>query len=117
MELAAFIVGLCLIGILAMRFGYDSRSAPYSKEHEMAGYGVRWEVHPRHRSATPGLSTSRLEDLRREAEQWRLAREATASSTMRLRLQLAQALRVLARWLSPDVVPPRSASQATQPTR
>jgi|SRR5918912_4589000 hypothetical protein len=92
MELVFFVAALCLLGILALRFGYDSRFVPYSKEHELAGYGMRWEVHH-----------AELHELRREAAAWRLAQQARPRRQMRIRRSLARALRRLAYMLSPEV--------------
>ena len=40
---------LIALGMLSIRFGYDSRSGPRSKEEELAAYGMSWEdLRPRH---------------------------------------------------------------------
>jgi hypothetical protein len=96
MELVLFIVGLCLFGILAARFGYDSRAVPYSPEHEMARLGLVWEVH----------AAARMDEFRRDARVWRLAQEAAAPGrSMRVRRRVATALRAFALWLSPELRP------------
>ena len=95
MELLLFIAVLCSIGILAVYFGYDSRAEPYSAEHQFARYGMVWDV-----------CNAQLEDLRREARIWRLARQVPASPPgIRVRRRLATNLRDLARRLSPEVEP------------
>jgi hypothetical protein len=40
MELIIFAAALCVVGVLAMRFGYDSRVPAPSKEEDLAGFGV-----------------------------------------------------------------------------
>jgi hypothetical protein len=97
MELLLLILAVCLIGILATRFGYDSTAVPHSSEHHLASYGVVWEMHH-----------GQLEDLRREARVWRLLREGTPRSarSKRLRRRLAAVLRGLAQWLSPEPAHP-----------
>jgi hypothetical protein len=40
MELIIFVAALCVVGVLAMRFGYDSRPSAHSKEEDLAGFGV-----------------------------------------------------------------------------
>jgi hypothetical protein len=102
MELLVFVIGLCVLGYLATRFGYDSRAVPYSKEEDLARLGVIWEVHASH-----------LADLRREADHWRLAqstrvlerpRRITAQPlSRRVRRGMAASLLTLARWLSPEL--------------
>jgi hypothetical protein len=95
MELLIVIFALGLLVFLAMRFGYDSRAVPYSKEHELARHGMVWDVH-----------LSRLDDLRREAVYWRVVRQA-ARPRRRVRSRVAFALREFAYRLSPEL--------ATQP--
>jgi hypothetical protein len=94
MELLILVIGLIVIGILAVRFGYDSRSVPYSKEQELATYGVVWDMRHAH-----------MEDLRREAAAWRLAQQVARRSAhgRRVRRRLAATLRALALWLSPEL--------------
>jgi hypothetical protein len=52
MELIAAVVILALLGILAQRFGYDSRDGMHSKEHDLARIGLKWEA-PRERMRHP----------------------------------------------------------------
>ena len=40
MELIIFIAALCVVSILAVRFGYDSRPTAQSKEEDLASLGV-----------------------------------------------------------------------------
>ena len=42
MELIVFVGALCIAGVLAMRFGHDSRLAAYSKEQDLANLGLSW---------------------------------------------------------------------------
>jgi hypothetical protein len=44
-ELIALLVFVGLY-LLAVRFGYDSREGPYSKEQELASHGVTWDELP-----------------------------------------------------------------------
>ena len=44
MELLIFIIALCVGGFLARRFGCDSRAPAESKEEDLAGFGMRWEL-------------------------------------------------------------------------
>lgn len=44
MELFVAVVILALLGVLATRFGYDSRDGMPSKEYDLARYGVAWET-------------------------------------------------------------------------
>jgi hypothetical protein len=107
MELLLFVIGLCVLGFLALRFGYDSRSvAPYSKEEDLARLGVSWELQAAvHRS-----------ELMREAATWRLVERANGHLaevrsqrlaplplSRRVRRRLAAGLRAFARWLSPEL--------------
>jgi len=43
MELLIFVAALCVLSLLAMRFGYDSRPTPESKEEIQANFGLRVE--------------------------------------------------------------------------
>jgi hypothetical protein len=40
MELIIFVAALCVVGVLAMRFGYDSRPSAHSKEEDLASLGL-----------------------------------------------------------------------------
>lgn len=92
MELLLFILAVCLIGLLATYFGYDSTAVPRAREHPLASYGGLWDVH-----------NGQLEDLRREVLVWRLLNEAQpAGAKKRLRRRLADVLRELAEGLSPE---------------
>jgi hypothetical protein len=48
MELLVIVLGLCALGLLAGRYGYDSRSQLRSREHEAASFGLTWDAPPRH---------------------------------------------------------------------
>jgi hypothetical protein len=111
MDLLVCVVILCVLGYLAARFGYDSREAPHSKEHDLANFGMEW-----------GL-TSQLEELRGEAAQWRLVHRNGSLATkerspgralamagseegswrFRVRRRMAFGLRAVAYWLSPEL--------------
>src|SRR6266851_814781 len=43
MELIVFVVALCILGVLAQRFGHDSRMPADSKEQTLANLGLRPE--------------------------------------------------------------------------
>ena len=43
MELIIFIAALCVVGVLATRFGYDSRPTAHSKEEGLASLGLSWD--------------------------------------------------------------------------
>ena len=46
------VLALIALGMLSIRFGYDSRSGPRSKEEELAAYGMSWgALRLRHRPA------------------------------------------------------------------
>jgi len=42
MELLILIVLLIVLALASLRWGVDSRPAPYAKEHELAVLGLRW---------------------------------------------------------------------------
>ena len=42
MELIIFLVVLCIMGALATRFGFNSRTPPPSKEQRLAELGTEW---------------------------------------------------------------------------
>ncbi len=44
MELIAAVVILAILGILAQRFGYDSRDGMHSQEHDLSRIGMRWDA-------------------------------------------------------------------------
>ena len=98
MELLVITIILVSLVWLSLRFGYDSRSGPYAKEHEQAQLGLVWEVE----------TAQHLADLRRDAAQWHAHRTASTPAAphvlQRLRVSLAEALRALARKLSPEQV-------------
>jgi len=41
-ELIIFVGVLCIVAVLAMRYGYDSRIPPDSKEQDLASLGLSW---------------------------------------------------------------------------
>lgn len=93
MEILIIFIGLCALAFLSVRYGYDSRATPYSKEEEFARGGMIWDAHLSH-----------LEDLRREAALWRLNRHVTPPPR-RVRRRIAEGLRALAQWLNPELAP------------
>ena len=44
MELIVFVIALCILAVLAQRFGHDSRMPADSKEQTLAELGLRLEV-------------------------------------------------------------------------
>jgi hypothetical protein len=42
MEAIVFVLGFVALGILALRFGKDTREGLWSKEHELASHGMSW---------------------------------------------------------------------------
>ena len=94
MEVLLVIIGLCALAFLSMRYGYDSRAMPYSKEEEFARHGMMWDAHMSH-----------LEDLRREASLWRLKSLAVSPPRRRVRRRMAYGLRALAHRLNPEMAP------------
>lgn len=46
MDLIVLVVALCAIGVLANRFGYDSRDILGPKECELAARGYKWDGPP-----------------------------------------------------------------------
>ena len=46
MELFVIVFALCLLGLLATRFGYDSRDVLRSREDEAATTGMIWDARP-----------------------------------------------------------------------
>jgi hypothetical protein len=46
MELLVIVLALCVLGLLASRYGYDSRDGLRSHEEEAAVTGMTWEARP-----------------------------------------------------------------------
>ncbi len=44
MELIAAVVILAILGILAQRFGYDSRDGMHLEEYDLSRMGLRWDA-------------------------------------------------------------------------
>jgi hypothetical protein len=78
MELILLVAGVCLLGVLAARFGADSRPPHRSAEDRLAGFGFTWQGRPGTR-----------------------ARARLRTATYPLRHQLAAVLYRLADWLYP----------------
>ena len=103
MEVLVITFGFILLALLALRYGYDSRSNYQSKEEELASFGMVWDA-----------SALRAADLRREALQARQVAEVRNSTRARHRMSrptrvraarrgAARALRATAAWLSPEL--------------
>jgi hypothetical protein len=99
MEIFGLILGLCGLGVLAIRFGRDSRATLESEEQRLASLGLAWDGKP---SAT-----------RRNARANGVVRigEATPPPSFVVahpfRHRLAAGLYRLADWLYPGVSEPR----------
>jgi hypothetical protein len=91
MELLICILGLCLLSVLALRFGVDSRPRPSSPEEEYARLGMTWDGAEQH-----------LIDPRRDAAVWRVAHQAAPRRPAAWRRATARGLRSVAAWLSPE---------------
>jgi hypothetical protein len=78
MELILIVAGFSVLGVLAARFGYDSRPTHHSDEDRLAGFGFAWQGRPGTR-----------------------VRGRLRTATYPLRHQLAAALYRLADWLYP----------------
>jgi hypothetical protein len=48
MEFLVIVLGLCALGLLAERYGYDSRGQLRSREEEAASVGMTWDAPPLH---------------------------------------------------------------------
>jgi hypothetical protein len=48
MEFLVIVLGLCVLGLLAGRYGYDSRGQLRSREEEAARVGMTWDAPPLH---------------------------------------------------------------------
>jgi len=44
MELLIVVAGVCLLGVLANRYGFDSRSRLLSSEEQFAATGMTWDA-------------------------------------------------------------------------
>jgi hypothetical protein len=92
MELLICVAGLCLLSVLALRFGVDSRPRAYSPEEEYARLGMTWDAAQPH-----------MIDLRRDAAVWRMARQVAPRRPAAWRRATARRLRAIAAWLSPEL--------------
>jgi hypothetical protein len=85
MEVLIFVIAVAVVGLLARRFGYDSRVTAPSKEEELAGFGMSREL----ADATP-------RDMRREGVPPPLAPANNTSPPHRpIRRTVARVLRAL----------------------
>jgi hypothetical protein len=90
MELLVTLVALVIFVVLALRFGYDSRPRPQSKEEELACLGMEWQ---RPRTAV-----------------WKPAGRLVTARRF-VRHSLARALLAFATWLSPEPLEVRPTSR------
>jgi hypothetical protein len=109
MELLLVLALLCALGLLAARWGVDSRESLRSKEEQLAALGLTWgppapsllRMQGWHAGFELDLATARLAEDQRRAEMARLARQA-AGNSHRIRGHLARVLAALATWLDPQ---------------
>ncbi len=96
MEIFGLILGLCGLGVLAIRFGRDSRATLQSEEQRLASLGLAWDGKP---SATW---------LNPRANGAVRSRQATQSPVVAhpFRHRLAAGLYRLADWLYPGASEP-----------
>jgi hypothetical protein len=99
MEILGLMVGLCGLGVLAMRFGRDSRATLRSEEQRLASLGLTWHGKP---GAAP--RSARLNGVVREPSRQRVVAHP-------FRHRLAAGLYRLADWLYPGVSDPRRLPQ------
>jgi hypothetical protein len=101
MEPLICVAGLCLLSVLALRFGVDSRPRAYSPEEDYARLGMTWDPAQLH-----------LIDLRREAAVWRMTQHVELTPRRQpaaWRRATARRLRALAAWLNPELGEPGAA--------
>ena len=48
MEFLVIVLGLCVLGLLAGRYVYDSRGQLRSREEQAASVGMAWDAPPLH---------------------------------------------------------------------
>ena len=112
MEILGLIVGVCGLGVLAVRFGRDSRPGLYSEEQRLASLGLAWNGKPGairlSASRRNGQATPRANGVVRVD-----AASATDPHVVAhpLRHRLAAGLYRLADWLHPGVSEPRRLPQ------
>jgi hypothetical protein len=82
--------------VLAVRYGYDSREYPHSKEQQLAAYGVTWD-HLADPQSLSVLASERAAELRGQ----RAGLSPTAAAGRPFRVSLARHLRSLADRLEP----------------
>ena len=87
------ILGLIVLGFLAIRYGYDSRDGIRSKEEQLAASGVTWDDLVDH-SVVGLLARERRAQLL--AERRRFAHPGPIGAPTSLRVGLARRLRALA---------------------
>jgi hypothetical protein len=59
-ELIIFVGALCIVGVPALRFGYDSRIPAQSKEQDHANRGLSWEHQIRSAGTLPESTMPQL---------------------------------------------------------
>src|SRR5438309_1612412 len=116
MEILGLIVGICGLGVLASRFGRDSRATLASEEQRLASLGLTWDGTPgapsiriasgRSSSRMNGVPTARANGVVRGHEVG-----ATRVVAHPFRHRLAAGLYRLADWLYPGVSEPRRLPQ------
>src|ERR1700704_3396079 len=101
MEIFGLILGLCGLGVLAIRFGRDSRATLQSEEQRLANLGLAWDGKPSSTQPNP-----RANGVVRSGQ-------ATPSRVVAhpVRHRLAAGLYRLADWLYPGASAPRRLPQ------
>jgi hypothetical protein len=78
MEILVLVILLVAVGLLALRFGYDSRESAYSKEADLAQLGISCS------DATPALTKVDEREPQPEGGRPRLVRTASSASRAQL---------------------------------
>jgi hypothetical protein len=108
MEIFGLILGLCGLGLLAIRFGRDSRATLQSEEQRLASLGLAWDGKPGAPRAPFSLRNARANGVVRIGEAVPTSSPVVAHP---FRHRLAAGLYRLADWLYPGVSEPRRLPQ------
>jgi hypothetical protein len=101
MEVVVVLAVLCVLAVLAGRWGVDSRELPPSKEQELAALGLTWDQPAPTRTFDLEWAADRLAERRREAAHARLVHQAGGHGRS-LRGRLAALLTAAAARLDPE---------------
>ena len=94
MELVLLLLSLCVLAVLALRFGRDSRPSLASREEQQAARGLVWNGRPGSLRRLPPQLTNGVY-------------EPTRGAAHPLRHGLAAVLYRIADWLYPDASQPQ----------